>query len=112
MTENIKTNGNSDELITKLKERFGEQIELFILPPTFVNDRCGVDVHTKNGTITVVWKIDYGRAEDSIFSMCVVDGSPQAFKNKYKSAFSKRYTELDGVNEVYNAIARAFDLGS
>lgn len=98
---------NSNSLEVYIDEHFeGDVIALYSLPPTFVRDRCGVDVETGYGAVTIVWEFDGGDMSSSRFSMCVIDGCSSCFKRQYRAIFPQKYTKLDGINEVESAIEK------
>ena len=106
-------NGKNDQsLMLALQDRFPKGIICFSLPPTFIAGKCGVDIQTKLGAITVIWKTDLGTIEDTIFSMCVIDGCSKDFKTKYKQLFKERYTQLDGIDNVFKAVEKTINFNA
>lgn len=93
-----------------IEKKFDGDVKCFTLPPTFVAGKCGVDVQTSAGVVTVVWKAAYDEIDNSVFSMCVVDGCSRDFKQRYKAKFKRRYTELDGLQSVFGAIESVLTL--
>jgi hypothetical protein len=73
--------------------------------------RC-VHVEINGGAVTIVWKTDFGKLDNSIFSMCVVDGCSKDFKSAYRQVFKSRYTALDGIKSVVNAIEKLIGIST
>jgi hypothetical protein len=96
---------NEDQsLILSLQNKFPEKIKCYSLPSTFVSGKSGVDIETQTGAVTVVWKIDLGDPKKSIFSICILKGCSKEFKSNYLKVFKNKYTELSGINGVYDAV--------
>ncbi len=93
-------------MIDAIGERYPHSVTVFILPLVREKGHNGVDadVAVDGGAITFIWKHKAATLENSVFSMCILEGSTAPFRRHIKKVYPGRYTELEGISALFRVI--------